>query len=67
MNAMAVEPLKERSLKLPPMQGHREVSYSQNTAFGRFVNVRACDKCGGEGTIITDPCHKCNGRKELEK
>ena len=49
------------------MQGHRGGFYSQNTAFGRFVNVRACDKCGGEGTIITDPCHKCNGRKRIRK
>ena len=32
-----------------------------------LCNVRACDKCGGEGTIITDPCHKCNGRKRIRK
>lgn len=47
--------------------GTGEVSYTQNTAFGRFVNVRACDRCGGEGTIISKPCSKCNGRKKVRK
>ena len=35
--------------------GTGEVSYTQNTAFGRFVNVRTA-KCNGEGTIIEEPC-----------
>ncbi|NLJ40726.1 MAG: molecular chaperone DnaJ [Clostridiales bacterium] len=47
--------------------GAGEISYSQNTAFGRFVNVRACDRCGGEGTTISKPCTKCNGRKKIRK
>lgn len=47
--------------------GTGEVSYSQNTAFGRFVNVKVCDRCGGEGTTISRPCSKCNGRKKVRK
>ncbi len=51
----------------PQCRGTGEVSYTQNTAFGRFVNVRACDRCGGEGTVISQPCTKCNGRKKVRK
>jgi molecular chaperone DnaJ len=51
----------------PQCNGTGEISYAQNTAFGRFVNVRACDKCGGEGTIVKEPCNKCNGRKRIRK
>ena len=47
--------------------GTGEVSYAQNTAFGRFVNVKACDRCGGEGTIISQPCSRCKGRKKVRK
>lgn len=51
----------------PECNGKGEISYTQNTAFGRFVNVRACDRCGGEGTIISKPCPKCRGRKKVRK
>lgn len=51
----------------PVCNGTGEVSQAQNTAFGRYVNVRACDRCGGEGTIISDPCPKCHGRKRIRR
>ena len=47
--------------------GKGEVSYSQNTAFGRFVNVRACDACKGEGKITAEPCERCRGKKKVRK
>ncbi len=47
--------------------GTGEVSYAQNTAFGRFVNVRTCDRCNGEGTIIEEPCRRCHGRKKVRR
>lgn len=47
--------------------GKGEVSYSQNTAFGRFVNVRACETCKGEGKIIAEPCERCRGKKKVRK
>ena len=28
---------------------------------GRVVNVTACPNCGGEGTVVSDPCRSCNG------
>lgn len=51
----------------PVCKGTGEVSYSQTTAFGRFVNVRTCERCHGEGTIIEDPCRRCNGRKKIRR
>jgi molecular chaperone DnaJ len=32
----------------------------RNTAFGRFVSVKTCEKCRGEGRIIKEhcPCHR---------
>jgi len=41
--------------------GTGQVQYRTNTPFGQFVNVKACDKCNGEGKIITNPCPKCQG------
>lgn len=51
----------------PQCNGTGEISYTQNTAFGRFVNVQTCNRCGGEGTIISKPCKRCNGRKKVRK
>jgi len=51
----------------PVCKGTGEIQQAQNTAFGRFVNVRTCDRCGGEGTIISDPCPKCHGRKKIRR
>lgn len=33
----------------------------RNTAFGRFVSVKPCEKCRGEGRIIKEPCPHCHG------
>jgi molecular chaperone DnaJ len=51
----------------PVCNGAGEVSQAQNTAFGRFVNVRVCDRCQGEGSIISNPCPKCHGRKKIRR
>jgi len=47
--------------------GRGEIQQAQNTAFGRFVNVRACETCRGEGKIITEPCERCRGKKKVRK
>lgn len=47
--------------------GTGQVQYRQNTPFGQFVNVRACEKCNGEGKIITSPCLKCKGQGKYRK
>lgn len=45
--------------------GTGEISYAQNTAFGRFVNVRPCSTCGGEGNVVSDPCDRCAGKGKV--
>jgi molecular chaperone DnaJ len=32
------------------------------TAFGQLVREQACDACGGDGKIASEPCHECGGR-----
>ena len=45
----------------PQCHGSGQVQYAQNTPFGRIVNARTCDRCGGTGKIIKNPCKSCNG------
>lgn len=45
----------------PTCQGQGEIRQASRSLFGTFVNVSVCSTCGGEGTIVTDPCAKCRG------
>ena len=45
----------------PQCEGSGEVRRVQRSVFGQFVNVSACDRCEGEGAIITNPCGNCGG------
>ncbi len=47
--------------------GTGEVRFVQRTVLGQMVNVKPCDKCGGEGKIIETPCTTCNGRGKERK
>ena len=38
-----------------------QVRRTQQSLFGQFVQVTACSRCQGEGTIITNPCSLCKG------
>ncbi len=49
----------------PQCKGSGQVQYAQNTPFGRMVNVKACDRCQGEGKIVHTPCKECNGRGKI--
>jgi molecular chaperone DnaJ len=51
----------------PACGGSGQVQVKQNTPFGQFVNVKTCDKCHGEGKIISDPCPECGGRGKSRK
>ena len=48
-------------------RGTGQVQVEQNTAFGRFVNVRPCDRCGGEGKVVETPCAECQGRGRVRR
>ena len=41
----------------------QEVSQAQNTAFGRFVNVRVCDRCNGKALLSQTPVPNVMGEK----
>jgi len=41
--------------------GTGQVRTQQDTVLGRFVSVRTCHRCGGEGSIIDNPCTECKG------
>jgi molecular chaperone DnaJ len=43
-------------------QGSGEIRRVQQSIFGQFVNVTVCDRCRGEGSVITTPCEKCRGQ-----
>lgn len=46
----------------PQCKGTGQVQFTQNTPFGRMVNARTCDRCGGEGKIVHSPCKSCGGK-----
>lgn len=45
----------------PECHGTGEVKVTQNTMFGRMVNVQTCSKCRGTGKIVSQPCKECRG------
>lgn len=47
--------------------GTGEVRRVQNTVLGQFMTASACDRCGGEGITITDPCPTCRGRGRVAR
>lgn len=48
--------------RCPSCQGLGEIRRVQQSIFGQFVNVTMCERCRGEGRIITTPCEKCRGQ-----
>ena len=51
----------------PTCNGQGQVQVTQNTAFGRFVNVKTCETCRGQGRIIEQPCQTCRGAGKVRK
>lgn len=47
--------------------GTGQVQSFVNTPIGRVSNVRVCEACHGQGTIINDPCPKCSGRGRVRR
>jgi molecular chaperone DnaJ len=42
-------------------RGSGQVRATQNTFLGTFSTVTSCQRCGGAGRIVHDPCTGCNG------
>jgi len=49
----------------PDCHGTGQVRKVQRSIFGRFSQIGICSRCGGNGTIITDPCSQCHGKGKI--
>ncbi|MGJ7921426.1 molecular chaperone DnaJ [Neobacillus sp. LXY-4] len=47
--------------------GSGQLNVEQNTPFGRIVNRRTCNYCGGTGKQIKDKCSTCGGSGKVKK
>ena len=45
----------------PACNGTGQVKRVMNSFLGQTVSYSTCQQCGGEGKIISNPCHKCGG------
>ena len=59
-NGMRAEPGTEPE-RCTQCGGSGEVRRTQQSIFGQFVNVAMCDRCRGEGRVVTHPCKNCRG------
>ncbi len=50
-----------RPERCPTCNGMGEIRRVQQSIFGQFVNVATCERCRGEGRVITQPCRECRG------
>lgn len=51
----------------PTCNGTGQVRYSQNSIFGRIVNVGTCSTCGGKGKVAAQKCSECGGAGTKQK
>lgn len=47
--------------------GSGQLNVEQDTPFGRVVNRRVCNHCGGTGKIIPEKCNTCGGSGRVKK
>lgn len=50
-----------RPVQCPVCHGTGEIRQVTQSLFGQMINVTTCNRCGGRGSIISNPCRKCNG------
>lgn len=51
----------------PACNGTGQVQRVVNSFLGQTVTYSTCQQCGGEGKIISNPCHTCNGTGLVRK
>jgi molecular chaperone DnaJ len=47
-------------------RGTGQVRRVQQSIFGRFTHITTCSRCGGSGTVISNPCSQCRGRGRIK-
>jgi len=47
--------------------GTGQIRHSQRTAFGMFTQVATCSRCRGQGTVIEEYCHECDGKGTIQR
>jgi molecular chaperone DnaJ len=51
----------------PNCSGRGEVRRTQQSIFGQFVSVVPCERCHGEGKIVSTPCTECKGEGRVRE
>lgn len=51
----------------PQCSGTGQVRISQRTPFGVVQTSRGCDRCGGTGKVIEQPCKDCGGTGRVKR
>ncbi|MBI3966416.1 MAG: molecular chaperone DnaJ [Chloroflexi bacterium] len=57
---------ESQPVRCPSCNGSGEVRRAHQSIFGQFVNVLMCEKCRGEGQIVSDPCTDCHGEGRIK-
>jgi len=50
----------------PDCRGTGQVRRVQQSIFGHFTHITTCSRCGGSGTVISNPCPQCQGRGKIK-
>jgi molecular chaperone DnaJ len=51
----------------PECKGSGERRRVSQTILGQMVNISACPRCNGEGSIVATPCHTCRGEGRVRE
>jgi len=50
----------------PDCRGTGQVKKVQQSIFGRFTHITNCSRCGGSGTVTSNPCSQCKGKGRIK-